>query len=584
MRKTRRTVSKTSALSTHQGGSGIVEMLVLKASPLHLIAVIVIVSFGVYVNTLFNGFVYDDDLQILDNKWIRDVRNIPQIFSDNVWGFSGEHVSNYYRPLMHIIYMITYHIFGLAPWGFHLVNVLFHAGISVLVFVIVHRLLSASGPSPATAHVLPSLMAALLFATHPIHTEAVAWVSGMPEISFTLFSLMSFYLYLRSSDGGRSSKGMYLLSVAAFSMATLCKEPALMLPLLIVAYDLSFKKEKFSFTFYAKRYAPYLIVGGLYFVMRFNALQSLTPIKSHGELSSYELVINVFPLLMQYFQKLFLPLNLNAFHVFHPIASVFEMKGILSFTFISVLLFLFSIALKKSKATFFGLSLIIIPLLPALYIPAFEESAFAERYLYLPSVGFVFLFSLFLMWVKTNRTQLFRPLTLILAVLTILYAFATVDRNTVWKNNIALWSDTVKKSPESATIHGDMGVALIKAGRTAEGRQHLNRALELKPGLIKHFLDKGTVYFNLGWKDKAIEEFETALLYKPDSADAHINLGAAYGERGMIDKAIEHFEAATKLKPKDMVLRYNLAEAYKRRGLPRKDDVPMPDAPAAQER
>ncbi len=542
------------------------ERLFPRLLPVHLVAVIVLVSVGTYGNTLFNGFVYDDTLQILDNHWIRDVRNIPQIFLSNVWGFSGEHVSNYYRPLMHVIYMMTYYLFGLAPWGFHLMNVLLHAVSSVLVFGLSRRLLDEVLPATAPSPLAPPFMAALLFATHPVHTEAVAWLGGIPDLSFTLFFLLSLYLYLRSHDADRPSRGiMYLLSVICFALATLCKEPALTLPIIIVAYDLLLRKETLSFSSSVKRYAPFLGVAGLYFVVRFAVLHALTPMKSHDNMDFFQLAVNVFSLLAQYFQKLLLPVDLNAYYVFHPIGSAFDTRGIVSLIFMSILAYLCYISIKKSKAAFWCLLLIVIPLLPALYIPAFKESAFAERYLYLPSVGFVLLIALSLRWVMTNRPRAAGTTTFVLAALACLFALATVDRNAIWKNNITLWSDTARKSPDSANVQGDLGDALVRAGLVDEGRKHLNMALSLKPELVKQFLDKGIVYFNMGFIDKAIEEFETALLYKPDSAEAHNNLGAAYGEKGMTDKAIAHFEAAVKIKPHDPTFKFNLAGAYRKR-------------------
>jgi hypothetical protein len=149
--------------------------------------VITLISFAVYFNALSCGFVYDDMAQVLENPWIRDIRSVPDMFVKSVSGFViGSAPVNYYRPFMHLIYLITYHLFGLTPWGFHLVNVLFHAGNSVLVFVLAARLFGAEGrgtmspcDSRFTIHDsrLFAFLAAL-FATHPIHTEAVTWVAG----------------------------------------------------------------------------------------------------------------------------------------------------------------------------------------------------------------------------------------------------------------------------------------------------------------------------------------------------------------------------------------------------------------------
>jgi hypothetical protein len=295
-----------------------------------LISVILFFSFTVYFNSLFNGFVFDDESQVVNNRWITDLKYIPDIFSHSAWGFlSGLGKINYYRPMMSLVYMINYHIFGLKPWGFHLVNILFHAGVSVLVFFLVLRLIDKVRV-PAPHSYLPPFVAGLLFAVDPIHTEAVTWVAGLPDVSFAFFYLLSFYLFIRATSSNFQFNVAYILSIVSFFIASLCKEPALTLPIILVSYDYAFARERPNFTVYLKKYIPYLIVAAVYFSLRFQALGGFAPAKRGGELSVYQFFINIFPLFVQYLKKLIFPADLNALYVFHPIASLFEMKGIVS--------------------------------------------------------------------------------------------------------------------------------------------------------------------------------------------------------------------------------------------------------------
>jgi len=144
--------------------------------------VVAAVAFAVYANTLWNGFLNDDEHQVLLNPWITDLRSLPAIFTQSVWGFvEGKRVSDYYRPLMHVVYLIDHQIFGFRAWGFHLVNVILHALNTALVFFLTKRLTAGSGAAPADPTTPADFLlaapfaAALLFATHPVHTEAVAW-------------------------------------------------------------------------------------------------------------------------------------------------------------------------------------------------------------------------------------------------------------------------------------------------------------------------------------------------------------------------------------------------------------------------
>jgi hypothetical protein len=364
----------------------------LLSSKYAAITVILIVSFGVYFNALFNGFVYDDRQLILQNPWIKDVRYIPQLFFSHIWAFEREGTGNYYRPIVHLIYMADYHIFGLKPWGYHLSRILLHVGSSLLVFLIASTIINRYMGGKTVC--IP-FAAALLFATHPVHTESVAVATA--ETSFAFFFLLSFYLYVMADDAGR---GVPVASLVFFFLAALSKETALTLPVVMLAYEYSFKRDQFSplssNTVYRllKKYLPYLVLAVIYLIIRTYAIGGFSPIKVHPELGGWGYFINVFPLFAGYLGKLLLPVNLNAAYVFHPISSVFEWKALLSIAVTLGFIAAVYVSKNRNRVVFFSLIWVALPLLPALYIPALGVHTFAERYLYLPSVGFVILASI----------------------------------------------------------------------------------------------------------------------------------------------------------------------------------------------
>ncbi|MGD0887486.1 MAG: tetratricopeptide repeat protein [Thermodesulfovibrionales bacterium] len=538
-----------------------------KRIPALPILIILLVSFGIYFNALFNGFVYDDKLQVLDNRWIKDLNHIPDMFSKSVWSFQGETIiSNYYRPLMHLFFMLNYYIFGLRPWGFHLLNILFHTGVSILVFVIASRLLRAPSNSSQLGEqgfvgslLSPPFVGALVFATHPIHTEAVAWVSGVPELSYTFFFLLSLYLYMRFEEG---MKGMYPLSLLSFSIATFCKEPALTLPILLVAYDYIFGKKEAGYLPFVKRYIPYLLVAGAYLVLRYRALGGFSPQRPHIVLSGYGYIINVFPLFTQYLEELLLPLNLNAFHVLHPISSIFETIGLVSSAVAAAFVGVTFLTYKKKSKVCFGLLVIALPLLPSLYIPALGENVFAERYLYLPSFGFVLLIALALSWAKAVKPCLASGLVIISLSLAVVYSVGTVTRNTVWRDDLTLFTDTVRKSPDAAIPHYNLGNAYLNQNRLDEAENEYIGALKLKPDYAMAHNNLGNAYLNQNRLDEAENEYIAALKLRPDYADAQYNLGTAYLNQNRLDEAVKEYIAALKLRPDHADAHYNLGTAY----------------------
>ncbi len=153
---------------------------------------------------------------------------------------------------------------------------------------------------------------------HPIHTEAVAWIAGIPELMFTFFCLLSLFLYLES---GSTSDVRYVLALASFSVALFCKETAIILPVLIIACDLTFEPG-YRLKYFAKRYIPFILLSGFYLAARFFVLGGLAPHRQHGTLTVFQCVMNIFPLFAGYLERVILPLKLNAFYVFHPVTPM----------------------------------------------------------------------------------------------------------------------------------------------------------------------------------------------------------------------------------------------------------------------
>jgi len=526
---------------------------------------IFVLSVVVYLNAIPNGFVIDDLSQVANNPWIRNVKYIPDIFSSSVWSFEGRD-SNYYRPLMHIFYMFIYHIAGLKPWVFHIVNVLLHAGVCILVLLTSSRLFHTDKTPSFFGYLSLPLAVTILFSSHPVHTEAVAWVAGILDLSFTFFFLLSLYFYMRSSQGCNSD---YIISVASFFLSTLCKEPALTLPAILVAYDYVVEDGSRKSLDLLKRYVPYIVVTVTYLIMRYMALRGFAPVKLSAEMGLYQYLLNVIVLFSDYLGKLLLPLDLNIWHVFHPVDTMASVKVIISLLISVFFLSLVWITIRKNKLVFFSLLIIVLPLLPVMYIPALtqgSENAFAERYLYLPSFGFVLLIGTFIEGVwrrKPNWTPYFGAAFM---AIFLLYSFGTVSRNFVWKDSYTLWSDAVRKSPHSAKAHEVLGYALLQQGKEADGLKELQTALRLKPDLLEQTIDKGIVYGRKGFTDKSIFQFVAASLMKPDSAEAHFNLGIAYDNKGWIDLAIKQYEISLVLAPNHAEAHNNLGIAYSTKG------------------
>ncbi len=425
------------------------------------------------------------------------------------------------------------------------------------------------------------------------------------DVSCTFFALLSFYCFVRAADGPFLG-GLHLLSLVSFFLATLCKEPALLLPVLILAHDyLRPGPAERSLAVAAKRSLPYFAVGGLYLAMRAHALRGLAPM-TRGEIGVgvYETLINIPPLFALYLWKLLLPLNQNVLYHVPPVTSLAEPRALLGLLVVVGFAAAVFGAARQSGALLVSLAFLALPLAPALYLPGLSQkpvNAFAERYAYFASVGFVLLVGAGLLWAGSRSRRAYaRAVGGVVGVI-VVFAALTVQRNAIWKDNLTLWSDSATKSPESAIAHENLGYALYYAGRPGEGARELRTALALDPGIPRSIVATGIAYSKKGLLKKAILEFSIALMFDPDMVDAHYNLGLAlqekgwldpaiahyeralaidasfeeahvnagiaHAERGDLDKAIDHFQTAVDLAPTDRAARHNLARAYAAKGL-----------------
>src|SRR3990170_2225709 len=185
-----------------------------------LILVIVCLSQFVYLNSLSNQFVYDDEFTIVTNYFVKTWNNFPLLFNSDYFKLSGE-LS--YRPVVTLSYFIDYSLWKLNPFGFHLTNTLLHTLNSVLLFFLLKRIFNCR---------TTSFIATLIFLCHPVHSEAVNAISYREDLLAATFFIAAFLLYVKTSKGNRSFSPAYFASVACYLSGVFSKEMAITLPLL----------------------------------------------------------------------------------------------------------------------------------------------------------------------------------------------------------------------------------------------------------------------------------------------------------------------------------------------------------------
>jgi Flp pilus assembly protein TadD len=443
----------------------------------------------------------------------------------------------------------------------------------------------------------PPFVAGLLFAVHPIHTEPVAWSAGVNDLGATVFGLLALWCHATAGERGW---GRDLAAAVAFFLAVLLKETAGVIPLIAVAYDVIFVGRERRAARLARALALFAVAAAVYLALRITALGGLVPVSSGPRLGASTYGLAILALLAGYIEKLLVPVGLNFWHAFAPPPSLRSAEGVRALSVI-VLAGVACLAVSRNRVARFAVVMTVLPLLPAFHLGALNqglENAFAERYLYLPSVGFVMLVALAIEALRIRTQPRSAPALAAVVLLAMPYATATIARNRVWKDHLSLWSDAVRKSPGSGVAHMNYGAALIYAGSRDQGLAEMRKAAAMSPGLVDRELAKAGAYLAKGLHTRAILTLHTALALDPNSAaahynlgvvyesqgqvdvatfeyrkalalrldypEAHNNLGVLYAEQGRLDDALRHFREAVRLRPNDPEYRTNLERAERR--------------------
>ena len=297
-----------------------------------------------YLTSLPNGFVWDDHQQIVMNPDLRPGADFSRLFSAGVWGYlhKGSQASNiYYRPLQMSTYRAVIATGGVNPVAFHFVSLIFSTACVLVAFTFFRKL---------TQHLEIAFVAAALFAVHPVHTEAVDWISALPDIGCTLFLLAAFVLFLFVYGGGSGTGDLskrssvrwvfWVLTLACFAAALLWKETAVVFPLLVATYVFLFPSEKPAFSrarAAALSSLPFWIVLAGYLLLRLGLLGRIATSQRNWQLSPLAATLTAAHLMASYWWKLVAPVQLNAYHVFSPTRSLLDPRAVAGILFVAVL-------------------------------------------------------------------------------------------------------------------------------------------------------------------------------------------------------------------------------------------------------
>jgi Tfp pilus assembly protein PilF len=501
-----------------------------------------------YLNSLSNGFVFDDWQQVVHNPYIRNFQHLRQIFTTGVWsyrtGFAA--VSNYYRPMMMLGYAVCYRFFGPSPFSFHLLSVVLNAAVVLLVYFLTLRLFSDR---------LVALAAATVFAVDPIHSEAVDWIAAITELEVAFFFVLTFLLYLLAGQATRR-RGWILCGMGiAYVGALLSKEQAVMLPLVATAHEHLYREDRARTTPFQKawRYGWLWLLAGGYIVARVAALKSFAPVEIRKSFGTVEIALAALALVGQYLWKTIWPVHLLAFYVFPNSVYALSSWMLAGLAGLTLSAFLFVVLYKIARPYSFGVIWFFATLLPVLNVHWMPENAFSERYLYLPSVGFCWIvgWATRRLWEASwTRGRAMRAvLTTAAAALIAASITEIVRRNPVWKDDQVFYRQTLRAAPAAYMFHNNLGTVYWQKGEVSEAEREWKITLKLRPRYAYALNNMGLVMQRKKQYARAASYFQRALRSQPDYPQAHLELGRAYLQMGLLKKAEPEIQSAVREDP-----------------------------------
>ncbi len=529
-----------------------------------------------YANTLAGDFHYDDIPYIVANARIRDLEN----FSD----LAGS------RYVTFLTFALNYRFGGLNVFGYHLTNLIIHVANGLLVYTLVrlvHRAAYADlRGSLAVDHAAnlgvhmagrkAATIASLFFVSHPIQTQAVTYIVQRFASLAALFYLLAVVQYLmwRAPQAGKWTRPLwYAGSLAATIIGMKTKEHAFTLPFALLLVEM---------TIVVRRRTPWVALIPFFLTLLIIPFSRIDAVSEPGTgfaretdtIARTDYLFTELRVIVTYLRLLAFPVGQNLdyeYPIYHTLlepAVSFSALLLIGLAGLACYLVRPSELTPQRRLAGFGLLWFFLTL-------SVESSIFpilgviSEHRVYLPSFG------IFLAAATTCASALSHTrcgpkgrlgfgacLAGVLAVLT----YTTCERNKVWQDEVTLWQDVARKSPDKPRAFNNLGLAYMQKGNLAKAQQHFEHALRLDPRYARAHINLGSIFQSKGRTSDAIHQFETAIAIKDAFPAAHNNLGLIHQQRGQLAESLREFQAALRLSPGHVGVRNNLANTYQFQG------------------
>lgn len=570
-----------------------IQRLLSNVSP-HVLLIIVVALIA-YSNTFHVPFIFDDMLNIVDNPFVKDLTYY--IHPATAKGLA-QYVNFKTRYIGYLTFAFNYRLHGLDETGYHIFNLAVHICNALLVYQLVRLtfktpdFVNRRQPETGRHGNLIALFSALLFVAHPIQTQAVTYVVQRFASLAALFCLLSLVAYIRARlaqlKAGSyltvSSICNYLLVLLSAILAMNTKENAFTLPVIITLYEFVFLEgiRKSRVVLLLPIMLTMLIIPLNIIGIDMQAGKLLGDVDQATRLQTvlprWDYLLTQFRVIVTYLRLLFFPINQNIDYDYPVHHSFINAEVISSFALLSLLLcaalyLLYRARHMKSdnnngailKLLAFGILWFFITLSVESSVFPIVDVMFEHR-VYLPSVGFViFIAASFYLIYKLSSPGHMGISKLIIAlpvIIVILLLVAAFERNSVWRNEVSLWSDAVSKSPQKARPLTNLGFSYLTQTEPQKAEPLFQAALKMDPKFVTAWFGLGRVFSQNRQLNEAATMYQKAVELNPNYASGWIALAKTEEILANKNRAIECYTKAIRLTPNDISLYNNLNRLY----------------------
>lgn len=525
-----------------------------------LLVLLCLIAFGEVRHAQFLNF--DDVPYVTDNPRVRRGLSLEGLR----WALTTVHASNWH-PLTWLSHMLDCQLFGMQAGAHHVVNLIFHAANTLLLFLGLLRLTSAPGAS---------FLAAALFAVHPLRVESVAWVAERKDVLSTFFWLLATWAYLRyvAQPGLRR----YLMLAICFALGLMAKPMLVTLPLVLLLLDywplsrLSLPADglpKSSRVANQKplpgvslgqliwEKVPLFLLAGVSCLVTFYAQKAGGSVSSLEEIPLTVRLANALVAYVAYLGKALWPANLAVFYP-HPVTGLPAWQVLGAALTLAAISTMAVWQARRRPYLLVGWLWYLITLVPVIGLVQVGSQAMADRYTYVPLLGPLVAAAWGLAelaaWTRRPAWVFSLAAGALLAVLTL----GTMRQVSYWRDAVTLFEHALRVSGPSPVVHVHLGSALMTACKLAEAREHFYATLRLQPGHAAAHINLGMVFQAEGNMDQALAHYHEALRLCPTCPTAHYNLGVALFSQRNYEQTAFHFREALRLRPDHLQAHANL--------------------------